>query len=64
MGAPPSCVFGHAKFVDTVGIEAGAGPHAIEATGLDFGQMSQEGREDLIGTTDLDTSAREQVSVR
>jgi hypothetical protein len=64
LGAPPSRILGHAKLVDAIGVQARAGARAVEATRLDFGQMSQKSGQDLIGTTDLATSAREQVSVR
>ena len=50
-------VFGHAKLVLTIGGEARASALAMNATRLDFREVSQERGEQLIGAADQTTDA-------
>ena len=63
VGAPQCGVFGHAKLVDAIRVQAGTSSHTVDTAGLHLGEVSQKRGQDLIGATHLAASARQEVVV-
>jgi hypothetical protein len=51
-GAAVGGVFAEAKLVDTICVEARACSKSMDASRFDFGEMSQEGRQQLVRASD------------
>src|SRR5688572_22899220 len=63
-GSAKGSVLRETQLVDTVHVEARARAEPMDAPRLDFGEMSQEVREQLVGAPHQTTCAGQQVSIR
>ena len=56
-------VFGEAQFVDAVDVEARACADAVDTAGLHLGEVGEQGRQELVRTTDESSRGGEELAV-